>query len=88
MCAFHFELIIIPQIYVVSYVTPHWGFYSFLLATTMSLILGHVVTASHRYAVKERELEILRRELFESTKNKNSSKDMAIIENLKHSLSY
>jgi hypothetical protein len=59
MCAFHFELIISPGINMISYVIPHAGFYAFLLATTLSLLLGHTMTALHRYTVQQHELASL-----------------------------
>lgn len=53
MCAFKFDLQVAPELEVVSYVVPHWGFYSFLLATTLSLLLGHSMMASHRHATDD-----------------------------------
>lgn len=37
MCAFYFELALVPQLVIYVNVVPHWGFYGFLLATMMSL---------------------------------------------------
>ena len=48
MVAFNFNLIVAPGIEVIVYVVPNWGFYGFLLATMMSLGLGHLVLACHR----------------------------------------
>lgn len=55
MVAFHFR--IVPPVSphtppgtarVDAYVEPHWGFYSFLIATMLSLASTHVVLACHR----------------------------------------
>jgi len=48
MVAFNFNLVVAPGIEVIVYVVPNWGFYGFLLATMMSLGLGHLVLACHR----------------------------------------
>lgn len=49
LCAFYFELIVYPEVMVVTVtVKPAWGFYSFLLATMVSLGLGHTILACHR----------------------------------------
>jgi hypothetical protein len=55
MVAFHFR--IVPPVSphtppgtarADAYVEPHWGFYSFLLATMLSLAITHIVLACHR----------------------------------------
>lgn len=53
MCAFQFKLDILPGITAYSYVVPLWSFYSFLLATYLSLILGHIIIACHRHATDD-----------------------------------
>ncbi|RYH28277.1 hypothetical protein EON65_12820 [archaeon] len=52
LCAFFFELIVVPQLEVKVTVLPKWGFYSFLLATMISLGLGHTILACHRLVVE------------------------------------
>lgn len=53
MCAFHFELTVtVPgsaSVEVDVLVVPYAGFYTFLLATMVSLVLGHVAIAAHRH---------------------------------------
>jgi len=60
MIAFHFH--IVPPVTdrtpegtvsVDAFVEPHWGFYSFLIATMMSLAATHIVLACHRKETKE-----------------------------------
>jgi len=48
LCAFHFVLALGPQLVVTLNVVPKWGFYEFLIATMLSLLLGHVELACHR----------------------------------------
>jgi hypothetical protein len=49
LCAFYFELVVYPEVMLVTVtVKPAWGFYSFLLATMISLGLGHTILACHR----------------------------------------
>jgi hypothetical protein len=48
LVAFEFELSLGKDITVILYVEPRWGFYSFLLATILSLILGHASLYLHR----------------------------------------
>lgn len=52
MCAFNFTLTVSPQIVVHSLVVPSWGFYTFLLGTILSLLLGHTMTACHRHVIE------------------------------------
>lgn len=49
MSAFVFDLKLLPQVEVVVTVVPHWSFYEFLLATVISIALGHVILACHRH---------------------------------------
>lgn len=37
MCAFMFNMALVPQLVIVVTVVPKWGFYGFLLATMISL---------------------------------------------------
>merc|ERR1711991_694360 len=55
LCAFHFDLQLSdePQIEILMRVAPSWGFYSFLLATLLSLGLGHMTVLFHRLDVGE-----------------------------------
>jgi hypothetical protein len=48
LVAFQFELGLGRDITIVLYVEPRWGFYSFLLATILSLLLGHSSLYVHR----------------------------------------
>ena len=45
---------ILPQVTVL----PRWGFYSFLLATMISLGLGHIILACHRLIIEPKVLPI------------------------------
>lgn len=59
LCAFYFELVVYPEVMLVTVtVKPAWGFYSFLLATMISLGLGHTILACHRL-VTEPKLPIM-----------------------------
>lgn len=52
LVAFAFNLRLGPegqQLDVTLYTQPHAGFYSFLASTILSLLLGHVVLAAHRF---------------------------------------
>lgn len=55
LCAFHFDLQLSedPTVEIVMRVMPSWGFYSFLLATLLSLGLGHMTVLFHRLDVGE-----------------------------------
>lgn len=60
MVAFHFSLTppvsnFTPDgtISFEAYVEPHFGFYSFLVATMLSLVLTHLVIRAHQYAIEE-----------------------------------
>eukprot|EP01137_Pigoraptor_chileana_P010360 Opistho-2@59848 len=60
MVAFHFNIVPPVSEYtpagsfaVNAYVEPHWGFYSFLISTMMSLTITHVVLACHRKELVE-----------------------------------
>lgn len=48
LVAFEFKLNLGKDMEAILYVEPLWGFYSFLLATTLSLILGHYILYIHR----------------------------------------
>lgn len=48
LCAFYMDLVLAPGLEVLVTVKPKWGFYSFLLATMISLGLGHTIVACHR----------------------------------------
>jgi hypothetical protein len=48
MVAFQFDLFVARDVEINVYVRAEWGFYAFLLATVMSLILGHIVLYIHR----------------------------------------
>ena len=48
------------------YVVPGWGFYTFLLATMLSLIITHVILAFHRASVQPPEWKEARLKLLES----------------------
>jgi hypothetical protein len=52
MCAFYFVLPLGNNLVVNVFVQPNWGFYGFLLATMISLGLGHIVLAFHRLVVQ------------------------------------
>lgn len=41
-----------------AYVLPGWGFQTFLVASIASLVLGMVMTASHRYALQIGEFDV------------------------------
>lgn len=53
MVAFQFDLYIAKDVELNVYVRAEWGFYSFLLATMLSLILGHVMLYLHRQVSHE-----------------------------------
>jgi hypothetical protein len=60
LCAFYMQLFILNSNIIVNVtVLPHWGFYSFVIATMLSLGLGHCVLACHRL-VCERDRDRLR----------------------------
>lgn len=48
MVAFQFDLFVAKDVEINVYVRAEWGFYAFLLATMLSLILGHIVLHLHR----------------------------------------
>lgn len=52
LCAFYLQLFIAPNLSVNVTVKPTWGFYGFLLATMISLGLGHTILACHRLIVE------------------------------------
>lgn len=59
LCAFYFNLIIIPGVFVVHVtVRPYFPFYSFLLATMISLGLGHTMLACHRLVSEKKVIEV------------------------------
>lgn len=58
LCAFYFNIYIGQEIAVNVTVLPRWGFYSFLLATMISLGLGHIILACHRLVVEPKVLSI------------------------------
>ena len=60
MVAFQFDLFVAKDVEINVYVRAEWGFYAFLLATMLSLILGHCVLHMHRVAVdKERGMPVV-----------------------------
>eukprot|EP01039_Chlorochromonas_danica_P003589 gene3589-3930_t len=58
LAAFYFDMFVIPQLEVKVTVQPKWGFYSFLLATMISLGLGHTILACHRLVVEPKVPDI------------------------------
>jgi len=58
LCAFYFNIYIGEEIAVNVTVLPKWGFYGFLLATMISLGLGHIILACHRLVVEPKVLPI------------------------------
>jgi hypothetical protein len=52
MCAFMFNLVMGDNLDVHVTVVPKWGFYGFLLATLISLGLGHIILACHRLIIE------------------------------------
>lgn len=81
LCAFYLQLYILAsKIHVDVSVKPNWGFYGFLLATMMSLGLGHLVLACHRLVTepkapsgeREREIEGERESVGEREREKES----------------
>ena len=58
MIAFELDLFLLDEIELHAYVEPLWGFYSFLLATILSLILGHIML--HIQQIDEEESLIKR----------------------------
>jgi hypothetical protein len=53
LCAFYFNIVILKDNIIVNVtVLPKWGFYSFLLATMISLGIGHIILACHRLIVE------------------------------------
>ena len=56
MVAFYFEMFIGSSIQVYVTVYPEVGFYTFLLGTIMSLVIGHVTLHEHRIAMKPLEM--------------------------------
>lgn len=53
MVAFQFDLYVANGVEINVYVRAEWGFYAFLLATMMSLTLGHAVLYLHRRVTEE-----------------------------------
>ena len=49
IAAFHVQIALTDGILATVTVYPTFGFYSFLTATILSLLLGHIVLAAHRY---------------------------------------
>ena len=58
LCAFYYNIYIGDGVEVNVTVKPKWGFYGFLLATMISLGLGHIVLACHRLIVDPKMLPI------------------------------
>lgn len=59
LCAFYFNLVVFPGALEVDVtVKPKWGFFSFLLATMISLGLGHCILACHRLIVEPKVLQL------------------------------
>lgn len=59
LCAFYFNLVVFPDALEVDVtVKPKWGFFSFLLATMISLGLGHCILACHRLIVEPKVLQL------------------------------
>lgn len=58
LCAFYIQLQVGQNLLVDVTVKPNWGFYGFLLATMMSLGLGHTILACHRLIVEPKVLPI------------------------------
>ena len=51
--SFYFNIVILKDNIIVNVtVLPKWGFYSFLLATMISLGIGHIILACHRLIVE------------------------------------
>ena len=51
LVSFRFHSDIPGEAVVDAYVIPQFGFYSFLLGTVMSLVIGHALTFLHRYSL-------------------------------------
>lgn len=59
LCAFFFNIYIADSKITVNVtVLPRWGFYGFLLATMISLGLGHIILACHRLIVEPKVLPV------------------------------
>jgi hypothetical protein len=54
MCAFKFNMALGENLIINVTVVPHFGFYLFLLATMVSLGIGHIVLACHRLILDEK----------------------------------
>jgi hypothetical protein len=57
--AFYIQLSVGEKILVGITVEEHWGFYSYILAAIISLVLGHAVIACHRRVVNMDKREVL-----------------------------
>jgi len=57
--AFYIQLSVGEKILVGITVEEHWGFYSYILAAIISLVLGHAVIACHRRVVNMDKRELL-----------------------------
>ena len=59
LCAFYFEMYMFKENLLIKVtVLPKWGFYGFLLATMISLGLGHVILACHRLVTEHKVLPL------------------------------
>lgn len=58
LCAFYFNIYLADRATIEVTVLPRWGFYSFLLATMVSLGLGHIILACHRLIIEPKVLPI------------------------------
>eukprot|EP01032_Pedospumella_encystans_P009378 gene9378-11041_t len=58
LCAFFFNIYLGDKAIIEVTVLPRWGFYSFLLATMVSLGLGHIILACHRLIIEPKVLPI------------------------------
>jgi hypothetical protein len=56
ICAFYIQMPLGDNIRVDVVSQPRWGFYSFVVATMISLLLSHILLACHRFVVEPKVL--------------------------------
>jgi hypothetical protein len=56
ICAFYIQMPLGDNIRVDVVSQPKWGFYSFIVATMISLLLSHILLACHRFVVEPKVL--------------------------------
>jgi hypothetical protein len=73
--AFRFSVDVSETLYLNVYVTPQFGFYAFLGATCLSLVLGHAMLYFHRRALRYQEKQQLTADFLEEISPRESILD-------------